>query len=86
MGAEVLTNLDFIRFEEDLEDWHTKALNYLQSSSDCFDSMISYEGSEELDDYVESTCAPMMRDLDEYYDAVADIEKFSERVRLEMAE
>ena len=48
--------------------------------------MISYEWSEELDDYVESTCAPLMRDLDEYYDAVADIEKFSERVRLEMAE
>ena len=48
--------------------------------------MIAYEGSEKLDDYVESICAPMMSDLDEYYDAVADIEKFSERVRLEMAE
>ena len=86
MGAEVLTNLDFIRFEEDLEDWHTKALNYLQSSSDCFDSMIAYEGSETLDDYVENTCAPMMSDLDQYYGAVANIDKFSERVRLEMEE
>ena len=86
MGAEVLTNLDFIRFEENLKDWYTKALNYLQSSSDCFDSMIAYEGSETLDDYVESICAPMMSDLDQYYDAVADIDKFSERVRLEMEE
>lgn len=86
MGAKVLTNLDFIRFEEDLEDWYTKALNYLQSSSDCFDSMISYEGSETLDDYVENTCSPMMRDLDKYYGAVANIDKFSERVRLEMEE
>ena len=34
MGADVLTNLDFIRFEENLKDWYTKALNYLQSSSD----------------------------------------------------
>ena len=84
MGAEVLTNRDFIRFEEDLEDWYTKALNYLQSSSDCFDSMISYEGSETVDDYVESTCAPMMRDLDKYYGSVANIDRFSERVRLEM--
>ena len=86
MGAEVLTNLDFIRFEENLKDWYTKALNYLQSSSDCFDSMIAYEGSETLDDYVESICVPMMSDLDQYYDAVADIDKFSERVRLEMEE
>ena len=86
MGADVLTNLDFIRFEENLKDWYTKALNYLQSSSDCFDSMIAYEGSETLDDYVESICAPMMSDLDQYYDAVADIDKFSERVRLEMEE
>ncbi len=86
MGAEVLTNLDFIRFEENLKDWYTKALNYLQSSSDCFDSMIAYEGSETLDDYVESICAPMMRDLDQSYDAVANIDKFSERVRLEMEE
>ena len=86
MGAEGLTNLDFIRFEENLKDWYTKALNYLQSSSDCFDSMIAYEGSETLDDYVESICAPMMSDLDQYYDAVADIDKFSERVRLEMEE
>jgi len=84
MGAEVLTNRDFIRFEEDLEDWYTKALNYLQTSSDCFDSMISYEGSETVDDYVESTCAPMMRDLDKYYGSVANIDRFSERVRLEM--
>ena len=86
MGAEVLTNLDFIRFEENLKDWYTKALNYLQSSSDCFDSMIAYEGSETLDDYVESICVPMMSDLDQYYDAVANIDKFSERVRLEMEE
>jgi len=86
MGAEVLTNLDFIKFEEDLEDWYTKALNYLQSSSDCFDSMIAYEGSETLDDRVESTCEPMMSDLDQYYGAVANIDKFSERVRLEMEE
>ena len=86
MGADVLTNLDFIRFEENLKDWYTKALNYLQSSSDCFDSMIAYEGSETLDDYVESICAPMMSDLDQYYDAVANIDKFSERVRLEMEE
>ncbi|MDP6586502.1 MAG: hypothetical protein QF535_17745, partial [Anaerolineales bacterium] len=86
MGAEVLTNLDFIKFEEDLEDWYTKALNYLQSSSDCFDSMIAYEGSETLDDSVESTCEPMMSDLDQYYGAVANIDKFSERVRLEMEE
>ncbi len=86
MGAKVLTNLDFIRFEENLNDWYSKALNYLQSSSDCFDSMIAYEGSETLDDYVENTCEPMMSDLDQYYDAVANIDKFSERVRLEMEE
>ena len=86
MGAEILTNLDFVRFEDDLKDWYMKALNYLQSSSDCFDSMISYEGTDTVDDYVESVCAPMMTELDKYYDAVAEVDKFSERVRLEMAE
>ena len=86
MGAEILTNLDFVRFEDNLKDWYMKALNYLQSSSDCFDSMISYEGTDTVDDYVESVCAPMMTDLDKYYDAVAEVDKFSERVRLEMEE
>ncbi|HAJ06664.1 MAG TPA: hypothetical protein DCL76_08930 [Chloroflexi bacterium] len=84
MGADILTNRDFVQFEKDLSDWYDSALNYLQSSSDCFDSMVEYEGPEELDDTVESVCTPMMDDLDKYYDSVEKVDKFSEKVGLEV--